>query len=325
MLRPILVALMVIMGFSMAADAQIAVQVKTDRDTFLVYESISVAVNVRNYSGHTVELSNQGDAPWLSFLVTDESGATIPGVGERYIPEPITVPPGQTVSVTANLLPYYDLRQRGMFLARAIVNGGGVHVLSAPVRFEIVHGREIWKQTIGLPAEAGETNEDYRTYSLVLHRVNYDELLYVEVQDEPHDLVYGMLPLGQYIAVSEPSVKIDNRGHVHVLFRSGPRAMSYDDVAPDARLSKRAIYSDVLSVPQLVEDTNGTVFVHGGEQVYPRLDHVMTQNELNPPKPPPAKPPKKKHWWSSTPSTNTTSTASNTNAAPAKAGDPGQQ
>jgi hypothetical protein len=152
----------------------------------------------------------------------------------------------------------------------------------------------------------------------------------VGVRDEAHDLVYGMIPIGPYIGMGEPSVRTDNRGHLHVLFRSGPRSLSYADIRPDAGVEKRVVYSDVLSVPQLVADTNGVVIVRGGDQVYPHVEHVMTEDELKPPAPLVVNPPKKKHWWSSRASkpspqgTNTTSSASATNAASTNFGVRGQ-
>jgi hypothetical protein len=63
------------------------------------------------------------------------------------------------------------------------------------------------------------------------------------------------------------------------------------------------------------------VIVHGGEQVYPHVERVMTDDELKPHRPPPAKPPKKKWWWPFGPktpqpeATNKVSSATSTNAS----------
>jgi hypothetical protein len=317
MRRAIAFVLLVVLGVPLAAHAQVSVQVAMQHDSLLLFESIPVVATVRNFSGHTVELVNHEGTTWLSFLIADDGGATISALDDRFIPEPVTLAPGHTASIKANLLPHYDLRQRGSFTVRAVVDGGGAHALSAPVKFTIDNGREIWKQTVGLPVSDGGTNEEYRSYSLLLHRANYDEVLYVGVRDEAHDLVYGVMPVGPYIGMGEPSVRTDNRGHLHVLFRSGPRSLTYADIRPDASAEKHVVYSDVLSVPQLVADTNGVVIVRGGDQVYPHVEHVMTEDELRPPAPLIAKPPKKRHWWSSSPSkpspqgTNTTSSATN--------------
>src|SRR5208282_1722629 len=75
-----------------------------------------------------------------------------------------------------------------------------------------------------------------------------------------------------------------------------PRSINYACIDSDAKVVKNVVYSDVLSSPQLITEEDGSVAVHGGEQVYPRIERVMTDAELKPPQPA-AKPRKKKWWW----------------------------
>jgi len=324
MRRSFVFAFLAALVVAVHADAQISVQLTMERNALMLFEAIPVVANVHNFSGRTIELADTDQTPWLSFLINDESSATISPVGKRLVFDPVKIEPGRTASITVNLLPHYDLRQRGTFIVRAVVDGGGLHALSAPIKFNIAKGRELWKQTIGLPVAAGTTNEDYRTYALFSRRADRGEVLYASVQDDPHELVYGMIPLGESLSMGEPAAIIDNTGHLHVLFRSGPRSHSYAEVDPEAKVLKRAMYSDILSAPQLVAETNGTVVVQGGEQTYPRYERVMTDQELNPPPPPPPveKPPKKKWWWPfgpsrTQPATNSSaSSATTTNQSP---------
>jgi hypothetical protein len=277
--------------------AQLAVQLSMERDTLMLFESIPVVATIHNFSGRTIELAGRGETPWLSFLVSDEGGATIAEVARLPVLEATTIPPGRTVSRTVNLLPYYDLRQRGTFTIRAVVDNEGVRAISSPMKFTLMNGQELWRQTAGLPPAPGQTNEEYRTYSLLTLRIGHENILYVGVQNEARALIYSMIPLGDSLSLGEPSAKTDAAGHAHVLYRSGPRSYSYAEVDPEAKVLKRAVYSDLLSVPHLMTDEDGLVSVLGGEQTYPRIERVMTDAEVNPPPPPPAKPPKKKWWW----------------------------
>jgi hypothetical protein len=297
MLRSISFAFLAAVVMPLAACAQISVQVKMGRSELLLYESIRMDVSIRNFSGRTIELGGQDGAPWLNFLVTDESGATISQVGGPLAPEPVKIEPGHTATLTVDLLPHFDLRQRGTFIVRAAVNAGVTQALSAPEKFTVINGREIWKQTVGLPIGGERTNEEYRVYSLQLRRSDTEEVLYAGVQDEAHGLVYGMILLGEFIALGEPSVKVDNKGQLHVLYQSGPHAINYACIDPNAKVVKNVVYSDMLSSPQLIAEEDGSVAVHGGEQVYPHVERVMTDAELKPPQPPPAKQRKKKWWW----------------------------
>jgi hypothetical protein len=328
MRRSLVPVLCAVLAVPLSSRAQLSVQLKMERDTLILFESIPVVVNVHNFSGHRIELTNQGQSSWLNFAITDEAGASLSPVGEPLLPESATIPPGRTVEITVNLLPHYDVRQRGTFTARALVDVEGTRVISPPIKFTITNGREVWRQTIGLPVASGNTNEEYRTYSLLLRRSDYNEVLYVSVQDEPHGRVYGVLPLGEFIALGEPSARADASGHLHVLYRSGPRSISYDEIAPDAKTVKRMVYSDVLSTPQLVEENDGTVIVRGGEQVYPHVERVMTDDELKPHPLSPPKTRKKKWWWPFGPrtsppeATNQVSSATSTNAPSANFSSP---
>jgi hypothetical protein len=297
MRRLVFFALCTVLSFPLCARAQVSVQLSMERDTLLLFESIPVTVIIRNFSGRSIEIGGQGNTPWLSFLITDQAGATFNPVAKLPAMEAVTLPAGKTVSRAIDLLPYYDLRQRGTYSVRAVVSSGALRTVSAPVKFTIMNGREIWKQTVGLPVSPGETNDEYRTYSLLMLRLGGGDYLYAGVENEARGLVYGMIPLGDALAVGEPNVKTDAAGHAHVLYRSGPRSYSYAEIDPAAKTLKRVVYSDILSIPQLVTDNDGLVSVQGGEQTYPKIQRVMTDAELNPPPPPPPKPPKRKWWW----------------------------
>jgi hypothetical protein len=296
MRRLFFLAVCLVLSLPFCARAQITVQLSLERDTLLLFESIPVTVNIRNFSGRPIEIGSQSGTPWLSFLITDEGGGTFNPVAKLPAMEAVTLPPGQTVSRSLNLLPYYDLRQQGRYIVRAIVSSGAIQTVSAPAKFAIMNGREIWKQTVGLPVAPGETNDDYRAYSLLMLRLSRGDFLYVGVEDEARGRVYGMIPLGNALTLGEPSARTDLAGHLHVLYRSGPRSFSYAEIDPEAQIVKRMVFSDILSVPKLVTDNTGSVSVQGGEQTYPKVQRVMTEEELNPPPPPPP-PPKRKWWW----------------------------
>ena len=317
MCRLILSAFCAALVLPVNVHAQLSVDLSMERDTLMLYESIPVVATIRNFSARTIELGGRAETSWLSFLISDEAGATIAEVAKPPVLEKVSIPAGRTVSRTMNLLPYYDLRQRGTFTLRAAIDYEGGRALSAPVKFTVLNGQELWRQTAGLPPAPGQTNEEYRTYSILMlrtGRAHASNILYLGVQDEARALIYGMIPLGESLSLGEPSAKTDAAGHVHVLYRSGPRSYSYAEIDPEAKVLKRAVYSDLLSVPHLMADEDGLISVLGGEQTYPRVERVMTDAEVNPPPPPPpAKPPKKKWWWpfSSNKSTATSVTPTN--------------
>jgi hypothetical protein len=185
------------------------------RETFLRYESVPVTVSIRNFSGHPVQLRDNEGRPWLDFMVADERGELMGAVGKRSGEEPLAIAAGQSLIRTIDLLPLYDLRTRGNFQIQAVVDMGGARTISLPVRFTIVHGRELWSQTVGLPTSG--SNDEYRTYSLMTRREQHYDLLYVCVEDRKSELVFGALPLGVNLAEKAPEVRLDKMGHLRTL------------------------------------------------------------------------------------------------------------
>jgi len=276
------------------ASAQLSVQLRASKDTYLVYEGIPVTVSVRNFSGRTIQLENAGETSWLRFMVTDERNQLIAATVPFVAGESVLIPAGQTVSRVIDLLPYYELRSRGSFRVQAAVTGGGAVAQSPALNLTIINGREVWTQTIGLPG-LDAANEEYRVYTLVARREGDKDQLYVGVRGEPSRTLFSLVPLGPCLATTEVKARIDKEAHLHVLYQNGPRSYGYVHVDSSAKVVTRAAYSDYLSAPELQVRDN-TLQVVGGEQTYPRPERIMTDDELNPP-PPPKPKPKKKWWW----------------------------
>ena len=285
--------LLAIGALASQALGQLSVQVKPEKDTFLVYESIPLSVLIRNYSGRTIELSAEADKPWLSFVVADESGSMMAAIAAPRADEPLLIAPGQTVSRKIDLLPLYDIRARGGYRVQARVIGAGSSAISPPVALTVINGREIWSETVGLPAKEGALDE-YRTYALLARRSEKQDMLHASVRDDQHQTVYGVVSLGGFITLGDPEAHVDKEGHLHVLYQVGPRSFAYAHIDPDARVVDRAVYSDLLSKPRLIV-TEGAVAVRGGEKTYPRSERIMSADDLKPSAPPQAKP--KRHWW----------------------------
>ena len=272
------------------ADAQISLHLRMDRETFLLYESVPVTLTIRNSSGRPIQLGGEANPQWLRFVIYDKDGIQVPPIGARAM-ESVSLPPAQSVSRTFDLLPFYELRQRGSYRVQALVEDGTVRVVSAPVAFHIVHGREIWSQTVGLP---GETNAppEYRTYSLVTRRDARYETLYVGVKNMANGVVYGMLPLGMYIETGDLETLLDKDANLHVLYRNGPRSFGYVQIRPDAKVADQSAYTEWMSKPHLASSAEGIVSVQGGEKGGTAPPLVLPEAPA-----PPPKPEKKKHWW----------------------------
>jgi hypothetical protein len=216
---------------SLCANGQLAVQLSMQRDTFLLYESIPVTVSIRNFSGRSIKLGDQEGRPWLDFVISDGNGRLMGAVGKPRVDEILTIATGQTATRTVDLLPLYELRERGTYQVQAVASRDGMKVASQGVRFTIERGRELWSETAGLPPGDAQ-DENYRTYSLQIRRDKHYDMMYVCVEDRAHSVIYGAVPLGVYVALDQPKIQIDKNGHLHTLFRSGPQSFHYAHIDP---------------------------------------------------------------------------------------------
>ena len=275
--------------------AQLTVQIRTPRSDFLVYESIPVTVNIQNFSGHPIQLEDTGETRWLKLLVTTGNNI-VSSTRTITASEPVIIAPGKAISQTIDLLPLFALRERGTYQVQANVSGPAGTASSVPLQFTLMNGREIWTQTVGL---AAGTN-DYRTYALVTRREGNEQALFVSVREEPSRTMYSLVSLGVFLPMEPPQTKLDKNGYLYVLFQNAPRSFGYVQIDAAAKASGWAAYSDFATRPELVEK-DGMVSVIGGEQTYPKSEHILTTEELNPATAPVQPPPKKKWWQSSAP------------------------
>lgn len=270
----------------------LAVQVHCDRDTFLVYEPIEVTVTVQNYSGRAVRVEENEQASWLSFVITDEGNGVIPPVRKPDMQTAFEIQPRQAVSRKIDLVPLYELRERGNYRVQAIVTALGSSVASAPFRLSLTNGRELWSRLVGLPSQ-GAGPDEYRTYSLLARRGEHADSLYACVADESRQIVYSLVALGSFLGTAPPQELVDGSANLHILFQNGPRSFGYASIDPSAKVLLREAYSDFQSSPRLVLE-NGKVSVAGGERTFPRPERVI---EDSPEPPQPAQPKRVRHWW----------------------------
>ena len=66
---------------AVSAQAQISVQLRTEKGCFLLYEAIPVVVSLHNAAGRTVQLEGAADHSWLTFSVSEETGSSVLAAG----------------------------------------------------------------------------------------------------------------------------------------------------------------------------------------------------------------------------------------------------
>ena len=274
-------------GLCMAVPAWAQINIKLDvgRDKYLLYESMMVNVEVSSYAAGPMNLVDQESAPWLRFDISRSNGEHIGMVEPGYLAGNIVLNGGQTIAKTVDVVAYYQIREPGRYQIRALVKvaGYGATFASAVKVFEVVGGHTLLTKSVGVKEE--DDKESIRTFSVIEVLLPPKSWLYSRIEDQKTGIVYGVIPLGEWVTFSPPKAELDKDGNFHVLHQAQPRQFHYSVITPKASVMKRELYRNYNSLPGFKRTEDGQIKVVGGEAMGRPVPRPL------PPLPPPPKAP----------------------------------
>ena len=250
--------------------AQIQVGLSIKRRLFLAYEPLIATITVNNLTGKDITLEDKGTERWFGFQVESSQGRLIPPLNPDYQLPPLKIGAGEVVKRSVNLVSLYPATEFGLYRVKANIFFGELdrYFSSQLVTFEVTEGRLLWQQTVGVP-EGQVGAGEYRTLSLLSHRLPKDNMLYVRVQDKEAGLVLSTYPLGRILNGVEPDIEIDTANNLHVLQLVGPKTFLYSQVGVNGEWMGQTTYAQAKRPPKLKRTPSGMVEVAGGDVVVP--------------------------------------------------------
>ena len=280
--RPILFAVLLFMaGMSFPVCAQTRVSLALERTEFLLYEPIEAGVRIDNQSAEPLDMEHLSKGePWLDFFIVTPENEQIGRVEKVWKPPALSVPPGETSSVTVNLLPWFLIRDSGEYRVTAVVSIGGNRIVSRPVAFTVVNGVMIWERRFIAPPASDDASQTPRPrhYSLLIQRRDDRQVLYVRIQNPEAGRVYCTTPVGSIVNFGEPRTRIDLRGDLHVFHQSGARLFNFTKFSPTGKLLGARYFSNISSTPTMVAVENKETEIVGGEERF--ADDDKQQDEI---------------------------------------------
>jgi hypothetical protein len=247
------------------AQAQVQIVLELEQDQLLPGESLRAAARVINYSGQTLSLGQDDD--WLQFMIETPEGIPVSCRGTVPVVEPFELPSSKMATKRVDLTPYYNFEEPGRYLATATVRvaGWGREFRSKPMSFSVVRGSTLWQQEVGVPLPSGEVRDPEVRRFILQQALHLKQMkLYARVTDASGSRIYGTLPLGLLLSISEPEKQIDAQTRLHVLWQTGARVFTYCVVDSDGRLVRREVYEITDHRPALRRDKDGELVVVGG-------------------------------------------------------------
>lgn len=264
-IRRFILLFVLFFAFGQQLQAQIKVDMRIGRRLYITYEPVIVTVAVTNLSGHDVTLQDADTQKWFSFQITTGDDRIIPPMDLNYQLTPLRIGAGETVKRTVNLASLYAVQEFGLYHLKASIYLSEMQkYFSSPMTsFEITDGKLVWQQTVGVPA--GEQGAgSYRSISLLTHRREKENMLYVRVEDKDAGIVYVTSPIGRVLFSYDPQVELDRANQLHVLQLVGAKTYLYTKIGLNGEWIGQVTYNAVTSRPVLKKRPDGSVAVVGG-------------------------------------------------------------
>ncbi len=247
-----------------AARAQVQIDVKLSRHTYILYEPVIATISITNLAGKDLLFEDTDGKQWFNVEVMTLEGNILPPRDPDYKLHPLTVPAGQTLRRKIDIGPLFPIREQGLHRVRANVYlpEADRFFSSNFAMFDLTDGKTFWRQTVGVPGSG-----ELRQMSLLTHQLPDKLLLYARVRDEAGGVVYTTQALGRLVTSgNDPQEMLDRDNNLHVLQEALPGAWLYTEISLDGdRLTQKAYVKANSSRPFLAKTTTGAVAVRGGE------------------------------------------------------------
>jgi hypothetical protein len=258
--------LVLFLGLLPSLYSQIQVEMRIPRRLYIAYEPIVVTVGITNLTGRDITLQDIDNLKWFSFQVNTADDRIVPPLDLNYKLSPLTIAAGETVKRQLNLTTLYAVHEFGLYHIKASVYFGDTqkYYSSQSNSFEVTEGKLVYHQTVGVP-EGQEGAGTSREISLLTHRNEKYNILYIRVEDRENGLVYTTTPLGRIVLSYEPQVALDRKNQIHVLHLFGPRAYVYSRIGLNGEWLGQANYNVVKAQPTFKKMPDGSVAILGGK------------------------------------------------------------
>lgn len=268
-LRPIF-RFLLLLAFAGTAAAQVEVRIQMESRNFVAGEPIPVTVSVTNHSGQDIEFQGTKQYGWIDFNVTSNRGVPMSPLAKPSFGG-MKVPLGQTMSRSFDLARIYPLKEMGNYSVYAMVRLPGQSrdgFVSNRILFNVDSARPYWSQKVGLPGKAGQTRE----YRVLDYNSGQKSMLYAQVIDAKTGTPMQTHSLGEYLSFRKPSVTLDNRQVMHVLFLKAPTIWAHARVAPDGALLGAEFHKSGAGDPMLMTSRDGIVQVGNSTPYDPKAE-----------------------------------------------------
>ncbi len=274
MISPIIRLLVLGLATLDLAQAQIASTLQLSKAQYLSGEAILAVVTITNHAGRDLVFQGDAQRPWLDFAISNNQGtATTPT--RRCNFGPMKIIAGQTLSRQVDLSTFFQLADSGNYSITGTIRMPGQSNTESSTTnralFTVSAGVPYWTQKVGTSAGGRQIRE----FRVLNFSGDQKSQLYVQVLDGRTGLPVRTFSLGEVLLLRKPSVTVDKKQRLHVLFLATPTAWVHCQIDTDGKLVERTIHQRATQGdPLLMTATDGTVSVANSLLYDPQAEAV---------------------------------------------------
>lgn len=261
-----------LLGFCSALKAQVSVDLKMQRRSFMAYEPLVATVSIMNLSGRDLILEDTPTERWFSFQIYMNGDQIVPPRNRDYHLSPLRIGAGETVQRQVNLVDLYPVTDYGTYRLQASIylSETQKYYSSPELNVSVGEGKLIWHQAVGAPQEQGGT-ADVRQVSLLVYRPFQSNRLYVRIEDQEKNIVYCAFSLGKLMDGSAPQVLLDNLNRLNVMHSAAPKTFVHSVIGLGGELVQQHVYTSTKTRPEMRKGSSGEIAIFGGRREEPQV------------------------------------------------------
>lgn len=264
------------------ASAQVAVEMKTDRASYLKYEPIRVAVTLHNHSGNALIFGTGGNEGRLRFIVEGRNGLELQPREKNVNPAAgLVLGAGEAKMLDLQLNTLYPLEGENHYTIKAQVEHPRLakNYRGEPRTFDVVAGTDVWTREMGVPTQSDATPIRVKKVALCVFGEKGNDQYALRLEDD--DVVFGVVRLGPRIGGAQPQCDVDAGSNIHSLVMIRPRFFEYKIHDNTLHLRQTQYYVTDVNIPSLQRDPDvGRVRVTGGRLAVKGQDYQVPESAL---------------------------------------------
>ena len=240
------------------AFAQIALDLTLQEEKAIMYEPIVARLRLKNGFGDPIHFGIAPNNARLIFDIQTSGGDYVFPLSGDPLLTGVDINPNETREFEIEISRLYPLTKLGRFKVQAVIELRETAYPSRPRTLEISNGVELMRLKAAVPNTEGEL----RAYILKTLPKKEGVSLYLLIEDEPGERICGLEHLGFFVRNPDPSLRMDEVGNLHVLFRAVGGSFVHASFTPfGVRLFADAVAPGPGGKAELVNMPNGDVGV----------------------------------------------------------------